>query len=102
MLNSITKRELEKIRNYIYQYQKENKKIFVSSSFQTHSIPLLHIIAQTDNAIPVYFLNTGFHFPETLLFKEQIGDLLGLQVIDVISPISKFTQLGFLSVNTRV
>ena len=30
------------------------------------------------------FLETGFHFAETLAFKERLTDLLGLNVIDLV------------------
>lgn len=70
----------------------DRKKIFATSSFQTQSIPLLHIISQIDKDIPVYFLNTGYHFPDTLSFKKYISDLLGLNVIDLFSSIPKNQQ----------
>jgi phosphoadenosine phosphosulfate reductase len=62
----------EQIKRKIEEYKKGGKKIFTSSSFQTHSIPLLHIISRIDPAIPVYFLNTGYHFPETFAFRDQV------------------------------
>jgi phosphoadenosine phosphosulfate reductase len=68
------------------------KKIFVTSSFQTQSVPLLHMIGRMDRQIPIYFLNTGFHFPETLNFKEQLGELFGLRIIDVYSSTPKSQQ----------
>lgn len=43
-----------------------------SSSFQTQSLPLLHIISQIDSGLPVLFLDTGFHFWETLIYREQL------------------------------
>lgn len=70
----------------------KGKKIFVTSSFQTQSIPLLHIISQIDRSIPVYFLNTGYHFPETLSYKNMLRDLLGLNVIDLNPSIAKNHQ----------
>jgi len=73
-------------------YKKAGKRIFVSSSFQTHSIPLIHMISKIDPTIPVYFLDTGFHFPETLTYKEQIADLLGINVISLRSATSKINQ----------
>lgn len=66
--------------------------MFVSSSFQSHSLPLLHIISRFVPETPVYFLNTGFHFPETMVFRHEIGDLMGLDIIDVSSPVSKLGQ----------
>lgn len=82
------------IHQKISDYKKAKKKIFVSSSFQTHSIPLLHIIATIDNTIPIYFLNTGFHFPETLIYKNQIQQEFHLNVIDLFSQIPKSQQLN--------
>jgi phosphoadenosine phosphosulfate reductase len=81
------------VKERIQFYQDAEKKIFVSSSFQTHSIPLLHILRQISRDIPVYFINTGFHFPETILYKNQITELLDLDVRSVESPIPKMGQL---------
>lgn len=83
---------IEEIQRKILSYRDEGKKMFISSSFQTHSIPMLDIIRRVDDSIPVYFLNTGYHFPETILFKKQITTLLGLETIDLVSPISMLHQ----------
>jgi len=55
----------------------------LSSSFQTQSMPLLHMIAQTTANIPVFFIDTGYHFWETLMFREKIADEWGLNIIDL-------------------
>jgi phosphoadenosine phosphosulfate reductase len=80
------------IQDKIRDYKKKGKRVFISSSFQSHSIPMLHIIAKVDNRIPIYFLNTGYHFPETIIYKNSITALLNLQVIDLRSPISMIHQ----------
>ena len=85
---------IKAIEDKINQYQKTEKSMFLTSSFQTHSIPLLHIISRIDNTIPVYFNNTGFHFPETIYFKDQMADLLGLKVLETKSLIPKSEQLN--------
>jgi len=82
----------ELIKSYIDSYKERGLKMFTTSSFQTHSIPLLHIISTIDKTIPVYFLNTGYHFPETVAYRDQIADLLGLTIISVSSPIPRNTQ----------
>lgn len=79
-------------RKKIFHYQREGLRIFASSSFQTHSIPMLHILSEVDNSIPVYFLHTGYHFSETLQYKDQIAKLLHIQVVDVSSPVPKINQ----------
>ena len=82
----------EEIKERIRLYKADGKKMFTTSSFQTHSIVLLHIISEIDNSIPVYFLNTGYLFAETLRFRDQIRDRLGLNVIDLQSVIPKSMQ----------
>ncbi|MFT5618175.1 MAG: phosphoadenosine phosphosulfate reductase [Arenicella sp.] len=91
-MNPLYREQFDYFEQKIKQYQSEGKSIFASSSFQSHSIPMIHIISQIDNSIPVYFLNTGYHFPETMAYRTQIAELLNLNVIDAKSPISKNLQ----------
>lgn len=51
-----------------------------TSSFQTQSLPLLHMIAASIPELPVYFLNTGFHFPETLRYRDELMASFGVNV----------------------
>ena len=83
----------EEIRSKILEFIKEGKQVFTSSSFQSHSIPLLHMISRIDREIPVYFINTGYHFPQTLNFRDQIIDQLGLNLIDLKPDTPKIMQL---------
>lgn len=71
----------------------ENKRMFVSSSFQTQSLPLLHIISRHGGAIPVIFLDTGYHFPETLAFRDSIVEQLQLNLINVRPATPKSEQM---------
>lgn len=80
------------IHQQLNKYYLSNKKIFVTSSFQTHSIPLLHILSNANVDVDVLFINTGFHFPETVSFKDEIGELLNINIIDVRSQVSKSLQ----------
>jgi phosphoadenosine phosphosulfate reductase len=57
--------------------------LVVSSSFQTQSVPLLHLVSQVIPDVPVLFVDTGFHFPETLQFRDQLVDRLGLNLLVV-------------------
>lgn len=52
--------------------------IAMSSSFQTQSLPLLHIVSQVAPEIDIIFLDTGYHFPETLSFRDTIVEAFGL------------------------
>lgn len=54
--------------------------IAATSSFQSQSVPLLHMIAEVTPEMPVFFLDTGFHFPETLAFRDRLVKEWGLNV----------------------
>lgn len=54
--------------------------IAISSSFQSQSLPLLHIVSQVEPGLPVIFLDTGYHFPETLEFRDRVVEQLGLNL----------------------
>ncbi|HEY9488597.1 MAG TPA: phosphoadenosine phosphosulfate reductase family protein, partial [Chryseosolibacter sp.] len=82
----------EGIRDKIQAYRAEGKSIFTTSSFQSHSLVLLHILSRIDNKIPVYFINTGYHFPETVRFKDEITALFKIHTLDLKSDVPKYMQ----------
>jgi phosphoadenosine phosphosulfate reductase len=57
--------------------------IALSSSFQTQSLPLLHMAMLAMPDIRIFFLNTGYHFWDTLIFREQLSRELNMNVIDL-------------------
>jgi len=83
---------VENIKEYIKNYKNNGLKLFVTSSFQTHSIPLLHMISEIDNTIPVMFINTGFLFPESLIFRDQVTKQLNLNLINLSASVSRIHQ----------
>jgi phosphoadenosine phosphosulfate reductase len=48
------------------------------SSFGAESAALLHLVASVDPSVPVLFLDTGKHFPETLAYRDALVARLGL------------------------
>lgn len=67
--------------------------MFTSSSFQSHSLVMLHIISRIDNSIPVYFINTGYHFPETIQFRDFVTESFTLNTLDLKSEVPKHMQV---------
>lgn len=58
-------------------------EVAMSSSFQTQSVPLLHMVAQYAPGLPVLFIDTGQHFPETLAFRDRLVNEWGLKLVVV-------------------
>ncbi len=81
--------KIPQIKEHIGGYKAKGLRIFSSSSFQTHSLVLLHILSKIDNEIPIYFINTGFLFPQTIRFRDQITSLFGLKNVINLNPESR-------------
>jgi phosphoadenosine phosphosulfate reductase len=58
----------------------------IVSSFGADSSVLLHMLSQVDKTLPVYFLETGKHFPETLDYVRTLEKHLGLTNIRWLRP----------------
>ena len=56
------------------------------SSFGAESAVLLHLIAAVDPSLPVLFLDTHKHFPETLAYRDALVERLGLTGLTVLEP----------------
>ncbi|MCW3084891.1 MAG: 2,3-cyclic-nucleotide 2-phosphodiesterase [Bacteroidetes bacterium] len=57
--------------------------VLFTSSFGTTSAFLLHLFNKVNPQQTVYFLDTTYHFNETLAYKNQLAELLKLNVIDI-------------------
>ena len=58
----------------------------IVSSFGAESAVLLHLIASIDPSVPVLFLETGKHFPETLAYRDELAARVGLTDLRNITP----------------
>jgi phosphoadenosine phosphosulfate reductase len=58
-------------------------RVAVASAFQREGTAIMHMAVQIRPGVPVLFLETGFHFAETLAFKEQLTERLGLNVVEL-------------------
>ncbi len=70
-----------RLRNLYQDFAPE--KIMVTSSFAATSAYFLHIISRMRPEQIIFFVDTGFHFPETLLYKDYLIGLFHLQVKDL-------------------
>lgn len=61
-------------------------RIALVSSFGTESALLLAMAAEIDRDVPVLFLETGQHFPETLTYRDTLVSHLGLTNVRDIRP----------------
>ena len=62
------------------------EKLALVSSFGTESAALLKVMADVDPSIPVIFLDTGWLFEETLAYRDQLIEVLGLRDVRSVKP----------------
>src|ERR1700747_2747548 len=54
--------------------------VILTCSFQHDGVVLAHMLTTISPSVPVVFLNTGFHFPETLPYRDEIVSRFGLNL----------------------
>ncbi|HVM35311.1 MAG TPA: phosphoadenylyl-sulfate reductase [Actinomycetota bacterium] len=58
-------------------------RLAIATSFQSSGLVLLHMLRDIRPDLPVLFLDTGFHFAETLSFKDRIAEMWDLKVVEI-------------------
>lgn len=55
----------------------------VATSFQASGLVILHMLQQIRPGLPVLFLDTNFHFEETMAFRLRITEMWDLKLVDI-------------------
>lgn len=66
--------------------ENRDRRMAVVSSFGSNSVVLLHLVASIDPSLPVLFVDTGKLFAETLRYRDEIAERLGLTDIRSFGP----------------
>ncbi len=66
----------------------------VTCSFQTECMALVHLVTKQRPDIPVLFLDTGYHFPETYEYRDRMSSILNLHLINLRSAMTVAQQEG--------
>jgi len=64
----------------------------VTCSFQTECMALVDLVTAQEPGIPVLFLDTGYHFPETYAYRDQMTQRMRLNLINLASKMSVAEQ----------
>ncbi len=57
--------------------------VLLTCSFQHDGVALAHMLRSIAPDVPVVFINTGFHFPETLAYRDEITQRFGLKLVEL-------------------
>jgi phosphoadenosine phosphosulfate reductase len=59
------------------------KRIAIASAFQAEGTCIIHMASRIRSDVPILFLETGFHFAETLEFKRRLTEMFDLNLVDL-------------------
>jgi phosphoadenosine phosphosulfate reductase len=57
------------------------ERLALATSFQSSGLVLLHMLRDIRADVPILFLDTGFHFPETIAFRDRIVEMWDLRLV---------------------
>lgn len=60
----------------------QGQRVCLTSSFQTEDMVVLHMLREHLADVPVIFLETGYHFPALLAYRDQLTREWGLNLIN--------------------
>jgi phosphoadenosine phosphosulfate reductase len=61
-------------------FERYGKRLAATTSFGLQSSVMLHLIKEHAPQIPVIFIDTGYHFPETYRYARNLAELLGVDL----------------------
>jgi len=65
-------------------YQDYNEgEVMLTSSFAATSAFLLKVFSDVNSNQTIYFIDTGYHFEETMIYKDYLTKLYDLNVVDI-------------------
>jgi len=63
---------------------RESTRVCLTSSFQAEDMAVLHILRKRIPDVPVLFLETGYHFPQTYEYRDRMTKEWSLRLLNVL------------------
>lgn len=79
----------------------EKGSVCLTSSFQTEDMVALHMVRKHLPDVPVIFLETGYHFPEVIAYRDRMTAEWGLNLVNALptTTVKEFEgQFGILNI----
>jgi phosphoadenosine phosphosulfate reductase len=62
----------------------QNARVCFTNSFQADDMAVLHLLRQRIPDVPVLFLDTGYHFPQTCEYHDRLAKEWSLHMVNVL------------------
>jgi phosphoadenosine phosphosulfate reductase len=86
-----------------WTWERFRPQVLLTCSFQHDGVVLAHMLRTIAPEVPVVFVNTGFHFPETLAYRDEIVRRYGINLVELhpIMPREEFARRHGLDLYAR-
>ena len=86
--------------DFLGEHLEHARNVCVTSSFQAEDMVVVHMVRQIVPRVPVIFLETGYHFPETIEYRDRMAAEWNLNLINVepeLTVVQQESQFGILN-----
>lgn len=66
-----------------WAWQRFAPDAILTCSFQHDGVALAHMLTRIAPTAPIVFINTGFHFPETLAYRDELVRRFGFHLVEL-------------------
>jgi phosphoadenosine phosphosulfate reductase len=76
------------------------EEVCVTSSFQAEDMVVVHLVRESLPKVPVIFLDTGYHFAETYVYRDRLAREWDLNLVNVLPQLTvaeQESQFGILN-----
>ncbi len=90
---------IDEANRYIDLALKGGGRECATCSFQAEGVVLVHMLVRRRPRIPVLFLDTGYHFPETYAYRDRVAAAWSLNLVNLrpgLSVAAQESQFGIL------
>lgn len=74
------------VEDRITNVYRDFDKVLFTSSFGTSAAILLHLVSKLKPEQKVHFIDTTYHFVETIAYRDKLTEILGLNLENVLPP----------------
>ncbi len=78
-----------------WAWETYGERLMTTTAFGYSGMAMLHMLSKVAPDVPIYFINTGYHFSQTIEFRDFCRDRLGMNIIDLTpeTPREKFESI---------
>jgi len=86
-----------------WTWKRFHPDVILTCSFQHDGVALAHMLTSIAPQVPIVFVNTGFHFPETLAYRDMLVARFGFNLVELhpVMPRAEFAEKHGLDLYAR-